>query len=121
MNRSAAHTALVRSILAAIGAEPDVLVSMNESGRARYMGRDGSEWFVPYGYPTAEGGPDLLILLAPRGRLVGLEVKTGSGVTTSAQRAAHEAMRRFGALVYVVRSVDDARRALEDARRRSAA
>jgi hypothetical protein len=66
---------------------------------------------VPYGWPT-KGGPDILAVVAPLGRLVALECKTGDAVATKEQRACHAALRAVGVVVHVVRSVDDARAAL---------
>ena len=111
---SAAHTALCRAILGELGALPGVVIGLNPSGRAKYASeRTGRAFVVPYGWPTAEGGPDLLAVVAPHGRLVGLEVKTGDATTTKEQQACHEALRAVGVAVRVVRSVDEARTALE--------
>jgi hypothetical protein len=109
---SAAHTALVNAVLAAIGALPGVVAGPNASGQARYISeRTGKSFHVPYGWPM-RGGPDILAAVAPLGRLVALECKTGGATTTAEQRACHTALRRVGVTVHVVRSVDDARRAL---------
>jgi hypothetical protein len=111
---SAAHTALVRAILAECGSLPGVVLGANASGRAAYMSESGRRFRVPYGWPDPNGGgPDLLAAVAPYGRLVALEVKTGRATTTPRQRACHEALRSVGVDVLVVRSVDEARAALE--------
>ncbi len=110
---SAAHTALVRAILAECGAMPGVVLGANASGRAAYMSENGRRWRVPYGWPDPNGGgPDLLAAVAPHGRLVALECKTGKGTTTRRQRACHDALRAVGVSVHVVRSVAEARAAL---------
>lgn len=116
-NRSQAHTALVRAIMAEVGSLPGVVIGVNESGRARYLNeRTGKDFFVPYGWPSPDSGPDMLAVVAPLGRLVGLEVKTGNASPTREQRACHEALKNMGAVVAVVRSVDDARKAIDAAR-----
>jgi len=114
MNR---HTQLCREIMIAIGAIPGVIVGANPTGLATYTGDRGSTWRVHYGWPSSEGGPDLLAVVAPLGRLVALEVKTGSGRARPEQRAVHAALAAVGAVVAVVRSVDEARAAIEKARR----
>jgi hypothetical protein len=87
---------------------PGVVIGINASGRAAYMSNAGRRFVVPYGWPAA-GGPDLLAAVAPLGRLVGLECKTGSATATPEQRRCHEALRRVGVVVSVVRSVEEAR------------
>jgi hypothetical protein len=109
---SAAHTALVRAILAQLGAMSGVVLGTNPSGRAVFMGEDGKRRWLPFGWP-APGGPDILAAVAPHGRLVALEVKTGEARLSAEQRACHEALRAVGVAVHVVRSVDDARASLD--------
>jgi hypothetical protein len=112
---SAAHTALVSAVLAAIGALPGVVAGANASGLARYMSEStGKRFAVPYGWPM-NGGPDILAIVAPLGRLVALECKTGDAVPTKEQRACHAALRGVSAAVHVVRTVDEARLAVANA------
>lgn len=112
MSNGAAHTRLVHDILADLGALPGVVAGANASGRARYFNEKTSRTsVVPYGW-LSPGGPDILIALAPLGRLIALECKTGQARATPEQRAVHEALRAVGVAVFVVRSVDEARRAL---------
>ena len=54
------------------------------------------------------GSPDLLVLLAPAGKVIFLEVKTEDGVLSDAQIEWHGSARRHGASVHVVRSVEEA-------------
>ena len=111
MNNTVAHTKLCNEILDACGALPGVVIGVNPCGKARHMTRDGKTFVVPYGWPMP-GAPDILAVVAPLGRLVGLEVKTGAGVASPEQRQVHDALRAVGAQVLVVRSVDEARAAL---------
>ena len=59
------------------------------------------------------GTPDILAILPPGGRLMGVEVKTGTGRRNKAQRAWHEAATRAGALVLTVRDVRELVRLVE--------
>jgi hypothetical protein len=61
--------------------------------------------FVRYG---AVGSPDLLGILSPSGRLVGLEVKAPGGKATPAQLLWLTEARSHGALCGVVHSLDEA-------------
>jgi hypothetical protein len=112
MSSSADHSRLVHAILADLGALPGVVIGANASGRARYSSADGARSFVvPYGW-LAPGGPDILAVVAPFGRLVALEAKTGNAKPTKEQRAVHQALRAVGVSVHIVRSVEDARAAI---------
>ena len=112
--------ALSRLVLAECGALPGVLLGHNPVGEARYIvERTGRGYVVPYGWP-APGGPDLIAVVRSRagiGRFLGLELKSETGVSSGAQRACHRAIEAAGGLVRVVRSVEEARRAIEEARR----
>lgn len=112
MSTSADHSRLVNAILLALGTIPGVVIGANPSGRAKYVGENGRAFFVPYGWPSTAGGPDILAVIAPIGRLVGLECKTGGATLTKEQRATHAALRAVGVVVHVTRSVDEARAAL---------
>lgn len=108
MNQSAAHHQLKRLILLAIGSEPDVRLFENPRGfdeRARAT------------YGLAPGASDLIGPVKPRGRLLALEVKTGNARATREQQAFLDMVNAFGGLGRVVRSVAEARAALEEARR----
>jgi hypothetical protein len=95
-----------REIELALGAEP-------------YMDPDGGVFHVPYGLGT--GSPDLVGILAPWGRWLCLEVKAPGEDARDEQEKCHRAWRRFGAFVETVRSVEEARTALQRARDDSAA
>jgi len=102
-----------------MGAEPDLLFLRNNVGRAVYTTDAGKPYFVHYGLGV--GSPDLVsILRAPDGLGVWfcLEVKRPGEEPDDEQKKVHEIWRSFGALVYVVHSVAEARTALEIARSR---
>jgi hypothetical protein len=54
-----------------------------------------------------EGTPDIICILPPFGRLVGIEVKAQGGKLRPAQEAWAANARRAGALVLCVRSIED--------------
>jgi hypothetical protein len=116
MGTSEAH--IQREIEREIGAEPDVLLIKNSVGRARFMDEaSGKQYTVPFGLGV--GSPDLVAQLrTPLGLAVwiGLEVKRPGEEPTTEQRKCHAQWSAFGTLVYVVRSVDDAKAAIADAR-----
>lgn len=137
--RSVLENEIQREIEASLGAEPDLLLLRNSVGGARFFNEtDGKEFFVPYG--LGKGSPDIVGILRIThrrpvknlaGRTVGftdsdlpdlgvwfcLEVKPPEGELEDDQKKCHEIWRRFGAFVKTVRSVADAREALEQARR----
>lgn len=108
-------------IEAAIGADPDLLLLRNAVGRAKYMNGEAHEYHVPFGLGV--GSPDLVGILRhqTRSHVLGLwlclEVKAAEGELDPEQIECHRIWRMFGALIYTVRSVADARAALGDARR----
>ena len=108
-NHSTAHTSLVRSIRLAAGALPDVVL-----------------WPVlPGGVADASGRPircgpvgmSDLIGIVQGGRWIAIEVKTGRGTLTPDQERWQALIRKMGGVAVVARSVDDAMRAIEEARR----
>ena len=121
MNRSAEHTRLVKAILGDLGAEPGLLLVRNDTGVARFITATMKEHFVHYGFPSHNGGPDILAVLAPTATLFGLEAKTGAATLTKEQRECHAVLAQFGVRVFVVRSVGDARQAIQEMRGRVAA
>jgi len=101
----------------AIGSESDLLLLRNSCGLAKYIHEaTGKMWHVPYG--LGDGSPDLVGIL--RWKAIGvwfcLEVKCPGEKATAEQEKAHRIWRSFGALVFVVSSVEEARAALETAR-----
>lgn len=121
MSRSARKSPLEKRIQAdieaAIGSESDLLLLRNSIGEAEYFGEDGKAWHVPYG--LGPGSPDLVGLLKRGDFAVWfcLEVKSEVGVVSDDQAKCHRIWKRFGAMVFVVRNVDEAKKALSIARR----
>lgn len=124
---------LERLVLRALGTVPDLLVARNEVG----VGLRGAVLpalhaaLAQFGpdvlraateatqrhritYGLGVGSPDLVGAVA--GRAIGLELKTAVGVVSPEQERWHAAARRRGVAVYVVRSVEEAVEAVEEAR-----
>jgi len=117
------HKNLKNEIRLAIGERNDVVLWNNESGVAVHPAGQ----FVRYG--VGKGGADLLGLVCmyvnfrngterdkPRvfGRFIAIEVKTGRARLDPAQKLFLDLVRRFGGYAAVVRSVEDAIKAIED-------
>lgn len=110
---AAEHRTLIRLILLEIGAMPGVIIGGNPTGHAVYVDpSSGNQRHVPYGWPSADGGPDILAVVAPFGRMLAIECKTGTGRATREQLAVHAALRACGVHVIVARCVNDAKEAL---------
>lgn len=107
---------ILREIMIAIGAEPGVLLMRNQVGAVeRFDERTNTTRVERYGLGV--GSADLVAILAPSGRWFCLEVKSDTGSVEPEQAKWHERARGFGAFVAVVRSADEAKAALERARR----
>lgn len=63
-----------------------------------------------------EGTPDIVAIVPPHGRFLGLEVKTEDGVERPGQLDFAKGARRHGAAVVTVRSAVEAIRAWHDAK-----
>lgn len=105
--------ALQARIEIALGAESDLILLRNTVGHVKYYDeRTGEPRHVTFG--LTPGSPDLVGILS--GRWFCLEVKVPGEDADPHQAKLHGIWRRFGALVYVVHSVEEARAALVDAR-----
>lgn len=107
LGSSAAHAALKQAVRLEIGSQPDVRCFENPRGfdeRARAF------------YGMAKGASDLISIVKPRGRWLALEVKTGNAQPTVEQQRFLQMVNDFGGVGRVVRSLDDARAALREAR-----
>lgn len=99
------------AIREALGQEGDLVLWRNNVGVAEFT-KNGRKQTVAYG--LAPGSADLIGLLS--GRFFALEVKAASGRASEAQRLWLDLVRAKGGFAAVVRSVDEAREALERAR-----
>jgi hypothetical protein len=90
--------------------------AVNADGRARLVRNSvGFDTEARVRYGLGIGSPDLVGVLIPTGRAIGLEVKTSSGRVRPEQVAWIAAFRRAGGFACVVRSVDDALAAIDRA------
>ncbi len=123
--RKVRETDLVHAIRAQLNKLDGVRIWRNNTGKLL----DAYGRMVSYG--LAIGSADLVGLVTCEmfdsddgrfhgpdyGRFFALEVKTNRGVTTSEQKAWGEVVRSFGGFYAVVRSVEEAHAAVEEARR----
>ena len=100
---------LQQQIRLELGGERDLVLWRNHVGVGEHGGRVRR-------FGLSIGSSDLIGILAPAGRFVALEVKSHRGRTTPEQDLFLELVRRRGGFATVVRSVDEARAALERAR-----
>lgn len=110
MNHNEAHSALVRELRLNLGNLPGVVLWPNQSGVATF-----GKAKVKYG--LAKGSADLVGILAPSGRWVALEVKTGDATTTPEQILFLALIRKQGGFACVVRSLEEGFAAIERARK----
>lgn len=99
-----------QQIRLALGRESDLVLWRNTVGVGTMA--DGSK----QRFGLAVGSSDLIGILAPTGRFVALEVKSEKGRMRDEQRLFLDLVRARGGFAAVVRSVEDARAALERAR-----
>ena len=122
--RGREEKALRREILHALSGLPDVLVRVNESNvftkLVRLMPRElvakANQAVLPEErFGLGVGSPDLLCVV--RGICLFLELKAEDGRVSPEQRRWHSQARARGVRVEVVRSVEEARAAVERVRR----
>ena len=95
MNNTKAHQKLVDDILFAFGSKPDVRVWK------RVVGFD-DEKMILYGIP---GESDIQGIVAPHGRFLAIEVKTGKGVLSEKQKLWRDMILKFGGIYIEARDV----------------
>jgi len=101
------HQILVNQILCALSKFPHIRVWSNNTGSA--MSFD-SERIIKFGL---EGSADILGVKGPTGQLICVEVKTGKGAQSEAQKRFEKAITSRGGIYIVARSVDDALKILK--------
>lgn len=107
-DRSPAHTNLVNEILVSLSTA-GALVINNKTG-ALY---DRQGRLVSFGQP---GSPDIIAIVPPNGRFLGVEVKTGQGRPSPVQKRWRAAVLERGGVYVVARCVEDAMLALQHIR-----
>lgn len=98
----------MHAIRVALGKRPDVVLWRNQSGAVRV-----AERWQRYGLQV--GASDLIGILKPSGRFIALEVKTTRGVVAKEQVMFLDLVNSMGGVGRIVRSVEDAIRAVEEA------
>lgn len=101
-----------RAILAALGARSDVRIFRNDVGRALDP-KTGT--YLAFG--LCVGSSDLIGIVKPRGRFLALEVKSATGQPTPQQTAFIEMVNNCGGVGRIVRSVEEAQAAADEAGR----
>jgi hypothetical protein len=109
-DHSAAHADLKRRILLAIGALDGVRVTGRTS-----VGQAKTENGEHVAFGLWVGLADVVGIVAPYGRWLALEVKTGNARPNADQKRFLAMIRGWGGIAEVVRSVDDALAALRRA------
>ena len=56
-----------------------------------------------------DGAPDIIVIVPPSGRILGLEVKSASGSLRPSQKAFRERLETSGGIFRVVRSLEEAK------------
>lgn len=108
-NHTAQHKLIVNEIRKRLGREQDF--TLWENSKVQIV--KGEPRAMP-GLTT--GASDLLGILAPHGRLVALEVKTGKAVATEEQRMFMDLVRSRGGFACIVHTPEEAVAALFRAR-----
>lgn len=121
MSDSREHRNLKNHIRAALGGMQGVVCWNNESGQG-FVGGIGTKCLSCGGprrrtaikYGVGDGGSDLLALVAPHGKLLAIEVKTGNATLQPNQRRFRALVESMGGRYVTARSVDDAVKAVKE-------
>lgn len=110
MSSTEDHTILINETRLDLGTEPGLTLWLN--ARVTYV----------HGQPRAKpglgtGSTDIIGILAPQGRLIALEGKTGNAVPTKEQKMFMELIRKRGGFACVFHTKEEAREAIARARK----
>lgn len=83
----------------------------SECERVHRLDKHPAYRVVRYGMP---GQPDLQGVIAPLGRILALETKSSGGHLSEEQVAYHAMITKYGGLVKVVRSIEEARQWMKE-------
>ena len=110
MNRSAAHSKLIRACLELLGFHRIPAWSSKTTGQ--YDPTTG-RWRKAKGVKARKGVADITGVIPPHGRALFVECKTGSGSLSPAQRDFRDEVVGAGALWVLARSLDDVQDTLD--------
>jgi len=96
-------------ILLWLSEQSNIIAWNNPTGLAKSM--DG-KYHIRFGLV---GSPDILGVIGPPGRFLGIETKTLRGKQRESQKRFQKAFEAQGGLYMVARSVDDVREGLDEA------
>jgi len=101
------HTNLLEDVLAAVNGRADARLFKNVTGY-------DNKRHIKYGIPQ-KGGSDLLgwVRIGGKAIFLSIEIKTGTGTLTEAQRNWIEIVKEFGGIAGVARTVEDALKLIE--------
>ena len=105
-NNSIEHTNLINAMMLAIGRRSDL------KAFKRHVGQTSD--YIRYG---RNGEGDIEIVLAPRGRVLYLEGKTGNAKQSTDQKSFQAYMTALGAQYHVFRSVEEGLEFIRNAER----
>jgi len=106
---------LLHDVLREFGCGENFRILRSNTGMGKFCGacerihsaeRHPSYRMVRFGTP---GAPDLTGILGPGGRLLSIETKASDGVVSEEQANYHAMIQKYGGLVCVVRSIEEAR------------
>lgn len=100
------ETKIMHAVHHAVNASGLAIVWRNDVGKAEVVREGLVVQHLTYGLGV--GSADLIGCLVPSGKFLGLEIKTATGRLSEDQRLWLAVMAKRGALVGVVRSVDEA-------------
>ena len=109
MNRSAAHSKLVKACLELLGFHRIPAWSSKTTGQ--YDPTTG-RWRKAKGVKARKGVADITGTMPPHGRSIYVECKTGTGSLSPAQRDFRDEVVGAGALYVLARNLDDLAEAL---------
>jgi len=112
-NHSDQHTKLRNEVLGYLGLRQDVMVWNNPTGLMVPWARRFEAQPVQCG---RAGQPDVLAIVAPHGRLVGIECKTGKGKAEKDQKSWRDLAQYRGAIYGVVRNMADVEALIQKAK-----
>lgn len=106
--RQTPESSLLAQVRLAVGADPRAVIWRNQSGYAEVNGR----WMA---FGLIAGAADLIGLVKPWGRFLALEVKSKTGRASKEQTQFLALVNRMGGVGRLVRSVEEAMAAVEQA------